>query len=384
MFTCFPGFRGDIRRPGLAFLFLLAPICLPLLSCQNRKQEQASPKPVVDGDRILLTKDAELTRRLRIDTARLVPYRDQLLTAGTVRVVSTGLAEIASPFSGRVTRSFLRLGMRTSVDTPLFEITSPDFIEAQKVYFQEKSQVELARKNLLRQQDLVTHGVGTGKDLEEAQTNYEVRQKELENAAIGIRLFKADPARLQLGQPLVVRSPIAGEVIENKVVLGQFLRNDAESVATVANLSPVWIVGQVKEKDMRFLRQMDACSIEVAAFPEKQIQGKIHHIKDAIDEATRSVEVLISAPNPDKTLRPGMYVTVRFLDRPSNALLVPSKAILQSADASFVFVEEAPGRYVRRKVRPGDTANGRTVVLSGLSAGEKFISEGGYYLLDAR
>ncbi|RQO29687.1 efflux RND transporter periplasmic adaptor subunit [Taibaiella sp. KBW10] len=363
---------------------LLAGLFIALSSCQHDQKENKADDFVLRGDTICILPNTNLSKKLKIGSVQNEPYRLQMLTAGTVKAIPTQYAEIAPPFPGRVTRSYLRLGMKTTPETPLFEISAPDFITAQKIFFQEKSQLEQAKKNWQRQQDLVAHGVGTQKDLEEAQTAYEVEKKEYENAVIGIKIFKADPNRLSLGQALVVRAPISGEVVENKVVLGQFIKDDAASVATVAELSKIWIVAQVKEKDIRFIHELDECTIEIAALPEQPIKGKVYHVNEIVDEATRSVEVLIEADNKNHTLKPGMYVTVNFIDAPTTAILIPAKAVLQMADASFVFLETASGKYIKRKIETAGTSGDKVVVKSGLNTGERIVTEGGFYLLDAR
>ena len=121
----------------------------------------------------------------------------------------------------------MKLGQKVSQGTPIFEITSPAFNETGSAYYQSKQEFELASKNLKRQKDLVKNGVGVQKDLEEAEVNYELKEKEKERAEASLRVFNINPKTYILGQPLVVRSPIQGNVIENNIVLGQYLKEDA-------------------------------------------------------------------------------------------------------------------------------------------------------------
>ncbi|QNK64023.1 efflux RND transporter periplasmic adaptor subunit [Pedobacter sp. PAMC26386] len=366
----------------------LVAIALVIIGLTASCKQQAAKEPAADftlkGDVVTVPENSVLRSKLKFITVDTEPFRMQMMTAGTVKAIPTQYAEIAPPFQGRVTKSFIKLGMKTTAETPLFEISSPDFIAAQKVFFQEKSQFQQAERTLRRQKDLMAHGVGTQKDLEEAQTGYDVEKKELENAVIGIKIFKANPDKLSLGQALVVHAPIAGEVIENKVVLGQFIKDDAASVATVANLNKVWISGQVKEKDIRYINEKDECEIEVAALPGKKLTGKVYHVNEIVDEDTRSIQVLIECNNSDHALKPGMYVSVNFIDAPTSAILIPLKSILQMNDANFVFVVTAAGKYQKRKVETGNTEGDRVVIKSGLAKGEKIVSEGGFYLLEAK
>ncbi len=359
-------------------------LAMLLASCASKPKEQTGNNYIVRQDTVIIPDHSNLTAKLKLASVQSEPYKLRMTTAGTVKAIPTQYAEIASPFPGRVLRSSTKLGMKVTPETPLFEISSPDFMSAQKQFFQAKSQYDLTSQVLKRQQDLMKHGVTSQKDLEEAQTAFDIAKKEYENAVISIKIFKADPDKLSLGQPLVVRSPIVGEVIDNKIVTGQYIRDDGASVATVAELSKVWIVGQVKEKDIRFIHELDECEIAIAALPEKHIKGKVYHVNEIVDENTRSVQVLIECNNADHTLKPGMYVTVNFIDAPADAILIPAKAVLQMNDLSFVFVETSPGKYLKRKVETAGTEENRIVIRSGLNNGDKIVTEGGFYLLEAK
>jgi len=363
---------------------LIAVGMLTAAACHAVKEDPTTTV-VPQGDTIALAAGSPLQSKIQINAVRSSPYSREVSTAGTVKAIPTQYAEIAPPFQGRVTRNYVYLGMKTQPETPLFEISSPDFFAAQKVFFQEKTQLQQAERAWKRQQDLTANGVGTQKDLEEAQTAYEVEKKEYENAVMGIRIFKVNPEQLSLGQPLIVRAPVAGEVIANKVVLGQFIRDDAASVATIADLSNVWIAGQVKEKDIRFIHTGDECSIEVVALPGVSLKGKVYHIDAVVDEETRSVTVLIAVPNKDRALKPGMYVTVNFMNQSTPALMIPATALLQASDAPYVFVVTTNGKFVKRPITTnGSNDQQQVVVTSGLQEGDRIVTQGGFYLLDAK
>lgn len=137
-----------------------------------------SPAAAVQQSDTLRVPDA-LKSKINIAAVESTSWSRQIAAAGVIKAIPTQYAEIAPPFPGRITKVMLQLGMKTSQGTPLFEITSPDFIAAQKAYFQEKTQLQQAERAWKRQQDLVAHGVGTQKDLEEAQTAYEVEKKNM-------------------------------------------------------------------------------------------------------------------------------------------------------------------------------------------------------------
>ena len=349
-------------------------------ACNNRKPAEPEPSFTLNGDTVMVSSASVLNDKLKLASVHPGTYRNQLQAVGTVQAIPTQFAEIAPPFAGRILHSFVKLGMRVKAGEPLFEISSPDFMSAQKQYFQAKSQFDLSMQTLKRQQDLMKNGVTSRKDLEEAETGFAIAKKEYETALVSIRLFRSDPEKLVLGQPLVVRSPISGEVIDNRIIVGQYLREDASSVATVAALQQIWVVAQIKEKDLRFIRQPDECSIEPAAMPGTFIKGRLFHVNEVLDENTRSVQVLIECNNSNRLLKPGMFVNVRLQQPEEQALLIPATAVLQQAGESFVFLAVGTGKYIRQKVETAATDNDMIVIQSGLHPGDNILVQGGFYL----
>ena len=361
-------------------------ILLLVVSCSSHKNEEETIQFRAHGDTVTVTDKSDLEGKLKTETIKSQLFRMQIITAGVVKAIPTQYAEIAPPFPGRVLKSYVSLGMKVTPETALFEISSPDFITAQKIFLQAKSQMLLAEKTFNRQQDLMKNGVGIQKDLEEAETAYNIAKNEYSNAEAGIRIFKADPDKVVLGQALVVKSPISGEVVDNKIVVGQFINDNVSSVATVAELSQVWVTGKVKEQDIRFIHEGDEADIEVAAFPDSKITGNVYRVNKMVDEETRSVDVYIVVDNKNELLKKGMYATIQFNDNPQNVILISPKSVFLSKDNSFTFVEISHNTYVRRKIITdgNDESTGKTVVKSGLKEGDKIISEGGYYLMQVK
>ncbi|MCD7937314.1 MAG: efflux RND transporter periplasmic adaptor subunit, partial [Tannerellaceae bacterium] len=282
--------------------------------------------------------------------------------------------------AGRITKSYLSLGQSVQANTPLFEITSSEFIEVQKEFFQAQSERELALKDMKRKEDLFQNGVASEKELEEAVNLLKIADKEYENAYAALQIYHVNPEDMRLGQPLVIRAPLTGNVIENNVVTGLYLKDDAEPVAVVANVAQVWIAAQVKEKDLRFIHNNSELEIHLPAYPGKKLTGKVFHIDEAIDEETRSVRVLSVCDNPDELLKLGMYVTVHFNDVPSPYLVIPEKALLQDEKMTYVFVQTDTNTYQKTPVEVEVTRDGKAFISAGITKGLQIISEGGYYL----
>lgn len=359
-------------------LLLIIFLAIGLLACRKQASEQEQKSYTMSGDTVYI-QDSILLNKIVTGEVSLEPYEKEIMTAGTVQAIPTQFAYIAPPFAGRVVKSYIKLGQQVQANTPLFEISSPDLTTAQKEFYQAQSERELAQKDLQRKQDLIKNGVGSQKELEEAQNILKIADKEYENTLAALKVYQVNPNNMVLGQPLIVRAPISGTVIENNIVTGQYINDDSEPVAIVADLSKVWVVAQVKEKDIPFIHEGENMDIHISATPNEPIKGKVYHIDNSVDEETRSIKVLSVCDNIDNSLKLGMYTTVHFLDKPVESITIPEKALLQDEKNSYVFVQKSNNQFVKVPVEASTAKNGKAMVTKGLQAGDKIIIEGGYY-----
>lgn len=365
----------------MRFLFFTILLTVLFSACKQSTTEHDRKDFSISGDTVSIFDDTPLQNKIVVSAVQEEPFLKEVVTAGTVQAIPTQYAYIAPPFSGRVTKSYIKLGQQVTANMPLFEVVSADFTAAQKEFYQAQSAYNLALNDLKRKQDLLKNGVASQRELEEAQNTLKIEEKEYENAVAAIKIYQVNPQNMVLGQPLIIRSPINGKVIEDNIVTGQYIKEDTEPVAIVADLSKVWVVGQVKEKDIQFIHEGDDIEITLAAGSNKEeVKGKVFRIDEAVDEDTRSIKVYALCNNTDNYFKLGMYTTIRFFDKPIEAILIPEKAVLQDADHSYVYVQAAPNKYVKRVVELGGSKEGKAIILEGLTKGEKIITEGGYYL----
>lgn len=368
----------------MKLLSYMACAIILLVSCGHHKEGKEIKDYNVVGNSIIINNSSPLLDKIKTEAVKTHKYSEEITTAGSIKAIPNKYAEIASPFAGRIVKSFIRLGQHVKKNEPIFEINSPEFFEAGKLYYQAKQELELAHKNLKRQQDLSINGVGIQKDLEEAELNHSNKERDFENAILSLKVFQVNPKNLILGQSLIVRSPIEGEIIKNNLVMGQYIKDDEAPVASVAELSKVWVIGQVKEKDISKVSKDSDVQICLSSIGDQCINAKIYHISDILDEDTRSVEVYIECKNDKRLIKPGMYATVKFIHSPQEKILIPSSSILQLEDNNYVFVQTGTNTYERRNVRTNTTNSNMTIIESGLSKGEIIITVGSYYLMEAK
>ncbi|MDR3026145.1 efflux RND transporter periplasmic adaptor subunit [Chryseobacterium sp.] len=362
---------------------ILSSIILFAVSCKdNTPQQNKEPEIMIKDDHVIVPESNPIFKKIKTQIVTEQEHSDGVISAGTIQAIPNHYAEIASPFSGRITQSFIQLGQHISAGSPLFEILSSDYFSVQKDYTDALNDVQLAEKNYRRQQDLVKHGVGIQKELDEAETDFKNKRTSLSNASSALKVYNSKGGGI--GSPLIVRAPISGEIISNKIVNGQYLKGDADPVMIIAELSKVWISGDVKEKDIRFVNTGDQVSVKVSAYPDRNITGKVYHINEIVDEDTRSIKVLIECDNPDRKLKPGMYATVNFSTTPEKTVMIPVTALMQQDSSQYVWIKTGKNQFTRRSVTTGETDQKTVRIISGVKPGETIMTEGGIYMLDAK
>ena len=137
-------------------IFLLLLPAIVLCSCHTQKQEDESAHAVtLKGDIIHIGSESPVLSKLTKETVKREPYRMEFTTSGVVQAIPSNYAEVASPVSGRITKSFVRLGQKVAPGSPIFEISAPAVYEAGKSYYQARQEMELALKSLNREKDLM-------------------------------------------------------------------------------------------------------------------------------------------------------------------------------------------------------------------------------------
>ena len=364
----------------LAILSFILIISLSCSQVKNSNDNKLDNQITVSGDFVNVPENSTVFSKISLHTVDKQEYKTQSATTGTVKTLSGCLAEISSPFEGRVIKSFVKLGQKVSAGTPIFEINAPQYSELIKMYVQAKQEKQLATNNYQRQKDLLDNKVGSKKDFEEAESAFQIAQNEYEKVVESLKSFNVKPDDVSMVKPLVVRSPISGEIVKSNITAGQYLKIDAEPLVTVADLNKVWVVAHVKEKNMGTVNQKDEVQVSTEAYPDKPISGFVSYIGNMMDEQTRSVEVYVECENRDKMLKPGMFATVNFTQKLNDAMVIPATAVLQEEDNSFLFVQTGKGQFVKKQVTVTSAGDSDLIVLSGIAPGDVIVAEGGVYL----
>jgi cobalt-zinc-cadmium efflux system membrane fusion protein len=180
-----------------------------------------------------------------------------------------------------------------------------------------------------------------------------------------------------------LRAPFAGVITKFDVASGEVVEPDKE-LFTVADMSTVWVLADVYEKDLTKIASQGAVSIKVDAYPDRVFRGQITHVSDVIDPTTRSAKVRCVVENRDGALKLDMFAKVTLAaGEERDAIAVPVDAVQQVDGQSIVFVRQSPTRFERRIVQLGRRSGDVVEVLSGLTDGQTVVGKGSFYLKTA-
>jgi len=332
------------------------------------------------GDTIYVPSGSPVSKKLELLTVKSQNYSSEFITTGVVKPLSGHLAHVTTPFDGRVVKSFVTLGEKVRAGTPLFEVNSSDYLETLRTCIQARQQKELAEKNFLRKKELLESGVSSRKDFDEAKLEFEMAQKECEKTNAILKIYNLNPEEADMAKPLIVRSPIEGEIVQTDITVGQYIKSDADPIVTVADLEKIWVIARVKEKDLGTINLKDRAEVITESFPEKPIKGIVNYIGNIMDEQTRSVEVYLECQNRERVLKPGMFITTKFYHELENAIVISSNSILQDDQNSYVYLSLGNDLFLKQSVETETAGEKKVIVRSGLSEGDNIISAGAIYL----
>lgn len=362
----------------VAVLVLSSPLAT---GCRRPHEEGAAPSPpavVHEHGRVTVPEGSPLRARLVVAPVALLSLEKKVEAPAEVQAEPSRLAKIAPPLPGRIVKLFVHFGDAVRAGSPLFTIDSPDLVSAQSDWLKAKSSAAQATRSAERQRDLVEHGIGAKRELEQAETETATTASELERATLRLRLLGVGPG--SVGGPLTVASPIGGRVVELATAPGQYQNDPAAVLMTIADLSTVWVTANIQEKDLRRVHVGDAAKARFAAYPGDVREGHVAFVGDLLDPETRTLKARIAFDNPDFRLKPGMFATVTLSSGAEPERVVPTTALLVAGDATTLFVESAPYVFERRAVEVGEQDGTRAVITRGVEVGARVVVENGVLL----
>jgi cobalt-zinc-cadmium efflux system membrane fusion protein len=346
---------------------------------------------------ILLAADSPKHQQIRTAEVPAVDVpQDAIVAPGKVAINPNRIARVVLPVPGRITSMEVRLGDAVTHAQSLLHMESPDAEEAmsdclraEAAQTQARATLSRVQADLERTRDLYEHGATARKEVLHAEAELATAEAAVKEAQAGAehshrRLSLLGLKPCEFGQQIVVRSPLAGKVLEINAVPGEYRNDTTAPVVTIADLNTVWVTSQVPESSIRWIHRGEKVKIELAAYPGELFEGRVMRIADTVDSETRSVEVQTELVNLAGRFRPEMFATIRHSHGSKKLPVVPLSSLVQAEGSSWIFVEDRPGRFRRTPVSTGEMIEAGVPILSGVNAGERVVVDGAVLLHEDR
>ena len=371
-------------------ILLVAFAMAGLIACERTPDQATEAKKAVVAERPgLLHLTSEELARTVIEVRPVA--RGQLLVPrefpATIQANENELAEVTTLIRGRVVKVHVDVGQEVKKDTLLAMLHSTDLGVAEGAYLKSAAKLHEAKLAYERARDLHEQKVVSLAELQRREATMKTAQAEAREARNRLELLgvpRKEVERLDredtIKADVPLRAPFDGRVIMRNITRGEVVEME-QKLFTVADLSDVWVVGNVPEKDVQFIRKDQKVDVIVSAYPHAIVPGTITYIGDVLDPATRTMRLRVTVANPDRLLKPEMFAAVRvYAVSATDALTVPIEAVQNGLTGKMVFVQRGTNDFEVRTVKLGEEQGEVVTVLEGVSAGEQVVTKGSFVL----
>ncbi|MGD0156128.1 MAG: efflux RND transporter periplasmic adaptor subunit [Terracidiphilus sp.] len=383
--------QAIIRLGGKLGSSLAFASVLVLSACHSNDSERAgqmtsySQRASASATPQLFTIPQDQMTHVQVVTVEPATLKHTLRLTGAVEYNAFNTTPVITQVGGPVSRILVVPGEHVRSGQPMLEVSSPDYAQLLDSYLKAADSYRLEQKYYARAQDLYQNHAIAQRDLEQAESDRNHAQADLSAAEQGLKILGIknpdELAKAPSSAQIPVLAPIGGEVVERLVSPGQVVQAGQTQAFTISNLSTVWILANVYQTDLQYVRSGDEVVVQTDAYPGS-FHGKISYISPALDPNTRTLQARIVVDNPGEKLKKDMYCTVAVTAGAlTNALAVPNAAVLRDDNNQpFVYVLDGANQFSRRDVELGEVQDGQTQIAKGISAGDRVAGNGSLFV----
>jgi membrane fusion protein, heavy metal efflux system len=351
----------------------------------RRDSGESAPSPLAGTFR----PTAQQLKTLTIEPVSLHQFVSQEITEGKIAVNADRSTPVFSPYSGRITRVIAGLGDNVKAGDPLATIEASEFAQARSDLATALAQLKLARNNETRKHALYDAKGGSMADWLQAQADLSTAEASLRSVRNRLRILgyseqaiDAMASDQQVGAVAQIVAPISGVIVDRQLGPGQYAQAGAASpVFTIADMSSVWMVGNVREADAGHVRRGQTVEVGVLAYPDRTFTARVIYVAPTIDPNTHRLTVRAVIDNADGALKPEMFASFRILtSEGTQSPAVPASAVVYEGDSAHVWVLQSADALAIRPIRTGRASDGLVEVLDGLKPGERVVTRGSLFI----
>jgi membrane fusion protein, heavy metal efflux system len=365
-----------------AIMLFAVSIAAGISACRDPGQTTTTPAstdPPSSSGRVHL--DSSQLTQVQIEELSTTAPASAIKATGAVEFNADRMAKLLPPVSGQVQNLVVNVGDMVHKNDVLFVLSSREVTGALADHQASHKDLELAEKTFAMTKDLFEHQAASRMALEQSESELskarsKVIQTEENLQVLGLDAHAGgDTARVQPRIP--VRAPIGGTVIERSVTNGQFVGPDTSPLVTIADLSSVWVQGDIFERELRYITIGQKADVSTAAYPTDRFSAQVSRIASVVDAQTRTAKVRFLVANRGARLKPGMFASISLhLSEATSSLTVPTRAVFVEGGRTFAYVQTAPGEFARREIETVTSGPNRLRVVRGLKAGDRVVSDG--------
>ena len=351
--------------------------------------EKPARAPMPD---VVVTVSMEAMKRAGIETVTVVRS-----AAGSSTVRIPGTVEpnaykqvIVTPLvSGRVTRVLAELGDQVKRGQTLLQVFSPELADAQTKYLSAKAELEAHEQELARTSKLLVLGAASQQEAERLHAEHAAKLAGVQSLRSRLVLLGMPVASIDALSPggevqstIDVPAPIDGVVTERAANIGLNV-DTATKAFTIVDLSSVWVVGALYERDWSRVRVGSGASVTTSAGSGLARQGRVSYIDPQVNAETRTARVRVEVPNPRQELRLGMYADIEVAATGNTqVVMVPRSAVQNVGDRQVVYVvnPSEPGTFTERELHLGNASGEQVEVVSGVQPGDQIVFKGSFFV----
>jgi membrane fusion protein, heavy metal efflux system len=357
-------------------------------------EQSSQPQTAMTGEqKLTLTSEQLKMANLKIETVGEMPAAMDSggqMSTGVVQANATKETPVVALVGGIVRRVDVQLGQSVKRGQNVAMIFSNELADAQSRYLAAMTALDEHHRHHLRTAKLVEIGAASREELDSATTKYREAETTLANVRQKLMLLGLSAQRIeslnsssQISSEVMVSAPSSGVVTSRTVNPGEVIEANKE-LLRVTDLSTVWVVGQVYEKDLGKIHIGSGADIMSETYPGRIFRGRVAYVDPKIEQTTRTAQVRIELANPNQMFKIGMYLNISFgalTGAMASTTAIPKDAVQNIENQQIVFVATAePNVFAVHPVRLGVESNDRYPVLEGLSAGDRIVTEGSFQL----
>jgi RND family efflux transporter MFP subunit len=321
---------------------------------------------------------------------QLAPEALQQAATGVVQANAYRSTPVMSLVGGRLVSVAAEAGQEVRRGQQLAVVFSDELASAQTRYLSAQAELEEHHQHHHRTLQLVEIGAASREEAEQSTSMLKKAEAEVASLRQRLLLLGLTPQRVealhtatQVSSEISLPAPTGGTIISRAANPGEVVEANKE-IMRVADLSNVWVLGQVFERDLARVRTGSGASVTSDAYPGRIWRGRVTYVDPQLDPSTRTAQVRVEVANPGQALKLGMFVSVGFGALGTaevTAPTVPASAVQTVGGRTVVFLATSdPSIYVMRPVRVGAEASGRYPVLEGLHVGDRVVTDGSFML----